>query len=416
MTVPANDPQSFSFDATGGSDPAYVDFSLTHAAAPNDQTLRPGNYSVTETPVAGWDLTNTVCVSSIGDTETAGTLELDAGETITCTFTNTKRGHIIVDKVTVPANDPQSFNFDATGGSDPAYVDFSLTDAAAPNDQTLRPGNYSVAETPVAGWDLTNTVCVSSIGDTETAGSLELDAGETITCTFTNTKRGHIIVDKVTVPANDPQSFNFDATGGSDPAYVDFSLTHAAAPNDQTLRPGNYSVTETPVAGWDLTNTVCVSSIGDTETAGSLELDAGETITCTFTNTKRGHIIVDKETDPDGSTQSFEFDPSYGDNFNLLDGETNDSGPLLAGNYSVAEVTPLPAGWDLDTATCDHGETPDDIDLGARRDDHLHVQQQPGRHHRSRQVARRRFVHGHVHVRTSYGRGHQSATRTTRVT
>ena len=62
----------------------------------------------------------------------------------------------------------------------------------------------------MAGWDLTNTVCVSSIGDTETAGSLELDAGETITCTFTNTKRGHIIVDKVTVPANDPQSFSFD--------------------------------------------------------------------------------------------------------------------------------------------------------------------------------------------------------------
>ena len=155
-----------------------------------------------------WDLTSSPCVSSIGDTESAAALELDAGETITCTFTNAKRGHIIVDKVTNPSGDPQSFNFDAGGGS---YADFSLTDAAAPNDQTLIPGNYSVSETVPAGWDLTSSPCVSSIGDTESAAALELDAGETVTCTFTNTKRGHIIVDKVTNPSGDPQSFNFDA-------------------------------------------------------------------------------------------------------------------------------------------------------------------------------------------------------------
>ena len=63
-------------------------------------------------------------------------IELDAGETITCTFTNTKRGHIIVDQVTNPSGDPQSFDFDASGGS---YADFSLTDAAPPNDQTSFP-------------------------------------------------------------------------------------------------------------------------------------------------------------------------------------------------------------------------------------------------------------------------------------
>lgn len=44
-----------------------------------------------------------------------------------------------------------------------------------------------MSETTPSGWDLTGTVCVSSISDTESAGSLELDAGETITCTFTNT-------------------------------------------------------------------------------------------------------------------------------------------------------------------------------------------------------------------------------------
>ena len=343
VTNPSGDPQSFDFDASGGS---YADFSLTDAAAPNDQTLVPGNYAVSETVPSDWDLTSSPCVSSIGDNETAASLELDAGETITCTFTNTKRGHIIVDKVTNPSGDPTSFNFDGSGGS---YADFSLTDAAAPNDQTLVPGSYSVSETVPSDWDLTSSPCVSSIGDNETAASLELDAGETITCTFTNTKRGHIIVDKVTNPSGDPTSFNFDASGGS---YADFSLTDAAAPNDQSLVPGNYAVSETVPSGWDLTSSPCVSSIGDNETAATLELDAGETITCTFTNTKRGHIIVDKVTSPSGDPQSFDFDASGGSyaDFNLTDAAAPNDQTLVPGNYSVSET--VPSGWDLTSSPC----------------------------------------------------------------
>ncbi|HEU4507265.1 MAG TPA: hypothetical protein VFR78_03435 [Pyrinomonadaceae bacterium] len=343
VTNPSGDPQSFSFDANGGS---YADFSLTDAAMPNDQTLVPGNYSVSETVPSGWDLTSSTCVSSIMDTEAPGAIELDPGETVTCTFTNTKRGHIIVDKVTNPSGDPQSFNFDAGGTG---YVDFSLTDAAMPNDQTLVPGNYSVSETVPSGWDLTSSTCVSSIMDTEAPGAIELDPGETVTCTFTNTKRGHIIVDKVTNPSGDPQSFNFDANGGS---YADFSLTDAAMPNDQTLVPGNYSVSETVPAGWDLTSSTCVSSIMDTEAPGTIELDAGETVTCTFTNTKRGHILVDKVTNPSGDPQSFSFDAnggSYAD-FSLTDAAMPNDQTLVPGNYSVSET--VPAGWDLTSSTC----------------------------------------------------------------
>ena len=45
----------------------------------------------------------------------------------------------------------------------------------------------------------------------ETPASLDVGAGETVTCTFTNTKQAKIIVTKVTVPACDPQDFNFSA-------------------------------------------------------------------------------------------------------------------------------------------------------------------------------------------------------------
>jgi hypothetical protein len=340
VTNPSGDPQSFNFDAGGGS---YADFSLTDAAAPNDQTLVPGSYSVSETVPSGWDLTSSPCVSSIGDTETIGALELDPGETITCTFTNTKRGHIIVDKVTNPSGDPQSFNFDAGGGS---YADFSLTDAAAPNHQTLVPGTYSVSETVPAGWDLTSSPCVSSIGDTETIGALELDAGETITCTFTNTKRAHIIVDKVTNPSGDPTSFNFDANGG---AYADFSLTDAAAPNDQTLVPGYYSVSETVPSGWDLTSSPCVSSLGHAETIASIKLNAGETVTCTFYNRKRANLIVEKQTAPDGATGSFTFTGTAAGT--ISDGGTIPVNNLVPGTYTSTENDPTP-NFDLSSIVC----------------------------------------------------------------
>ena len=105
-----------------------------------------------------------------------------AGQTQTCLLTNVMTGHIIVDKVTNPAGDPQSFDFTTTGTG---YVGFSLTDAAAPNSQEVLPGAYTVAEMVPEGWDQTSAVCDNG----EIIESIDVGPGETITCTFTNTKR-----------------------------------------------------------------------------------------------------------------------------------------------------------------------------------------------------------------------------------
>ncbi len=62
-------------------------------------------------------------------------------------------------------------------------------------------------------------------------------------------------------------------------------------------------------------------------------------------------IIVEKQTDPDGATESFEFSPNYGSNFSLSDGQSNHSaGSLTPGDYSVSEI--IPAGWRLDSIIC----------------------------------------------------------------
>ena len=101
-------------------------------------------------------------------------------------------GVIKVDKVTNPANDPQSFNFTLTGGPTPVNTPFSLTDASAPfNSGGLATGAqpYVVAETVPDGWTQTTATCTSDqAGRTQTPGNIVLRNGETVTCTFTNTK------------------------------------------------------------------------------------------------------------------------------------------------------------------------------------------------------------------------------------
>ena len=70
-------------------------------------TVTPGTYVVSESALAGWDLTNLVINdpdggSSINLATRTATIDLDAGESITVTYTNTKRGAISVVKDAVP--------------------------------------------------------------------------------------------------------------------------------------------------------------------------------------------------------------------------------------------------------------------------------------------------------------------------
>jgi hypothetical protein len=200
--------------------------------------------------------------------------------------------------------------------------------------------------------------------------------------------KGTIVVDKVTVPANDPQSFSFTTTGSG---YTGFSLTHAATPNSQELNAGTYSVSETPVNGWTQTSVACVSSLGGSENPASIGLVIGETVTCTFTNTKDAIPPVLGCTDPealnhdpeatedDGSceypesakltivkeveaadgaslpgTWSFDFDHAEGTEFTLDDENTSkEFSGAIVGEHNFTEVTPLPADWYLTGVVCE---------------------------------------------------------------
>jgi hypothetical protein len=347
VTDPSGSSQSFEFDPSWSAS----NFFLTDAAAPADSgALVPGTYSVAEVNLpSGWDLTSATC----SDGSPVSAIVLGVAETVTCTFTNTQRGHILVDKVTDPSGSSQSFEFDPSWSAS----NFFLTDAAAPADSgALVPGTYSVAEVNLpSGWDLTSATC----SDGSPVSAIVLGAGETVTCTFADTlERGHIYVDKATDPSGSAQSFEFDPSWGDNFYLTDADPAHDSGP----LLPGTYSVGEVNLpAGWSQSNVTC----SDGSSPSAIDLSPGEAVTCVFSNLlARGRIYVDKVTDPSGSAQSFEFEPSWGDNFFLTDaGAPNDSGALLPGTYSVDEVN-LPSGWDLTSATCDDGSPISAIDLG----------------------------------------------------
>jgi hypothetical protein len=367
VTVPSGDSQVFGFTVDGsGSALSDEDFFTVG-------DLQPGDYDVKETVPVGWELTDISCTDTVGAITNGVTVTIDPGETVTCTFTNTKQGKIIIDKVTVPPGESQSFlftpSYPLTSGST-----FSLTDATTPHESGFLSPNtsYTVAETVPGGWDLTQIDCDdgNSFGDISTGNAtINLGAGEIVTCTFTDTERGSITIIKDAI-FNHAQDFAYTTTSSTDTPISNFTLdddsgaegedgTNSNTRGFPDLKPGDYTVTESVPGGWELTDLTCSDTL-NTSTSGataSITLDPGEDVTCTYEDTQLGKIITVKVTSP-STTEDFLFSPSYGTGatFSLTNGESEDSGFLTAGTtYSVTE-TEL-TGWILKSIVCDDGNS-----------------------------------------------------------
>ena len=308
--------------------------------------VEPGTYSVTES-LAGrdfWDLVSIDCDddNSSGSLQTlTATYEVDPGETVKCTFTNVKRSLIVVKKITDPQGATESFAFDASYDQD----GFTLTDGQQNVSEPLLPGPYSVTESVPEGWELESATCDNG----DEPDEIDLPASSTVTCTFTNRKlpeTGTIVVEKVTDPSGDETEFDFEF--GQD----GFTLADGESETFDELDAGTYSVSEDTPEGWELTSATC----SDQSPPNAVDLAAGETVTCTFTNTRLpelGTIIVEKQTSPDGAQGSFTFS---GD----ASGTIGDGGQIIVvdlepGTYASTEGSA--AGWLLTSIECDDEES-----------------------------------------------------------
>ena len=125
--------------------------------------------------------------------------------------------------------------------------------------------------------------------------SIQLEAGESLTCTFTNTEDAQVTVSKVAEP-EDEQAFSFTTTGGFDASS--FSLQddgdENSSPSSQAFTfagtdfdPGDETITEDGETGWTLTALNCTGD-DDYQESGStatLNVEPGETIVCDYENT-----------------------------------------------------------------------------------------------------------------------------------
>ena len=304
-----NTPFDFTEDIPGPGN----GFTLTDPADNTESfnDVAAGTYTVIETGETGWTLDDLTCVDPSNDTTTdvsGGTavINLSAGETVTCTFENSRdTGTIVIQKEADPEDDTE-FNFTENihGGGGM----FTLSDPSDNIEQfdDVPTGSYNVNEAAEPGWTLDSIVCddANSTGDTGSGqATINLEKDEVVTCVFNNSRNtGTIVIVKEADPADDtPFSFTEDIPG----AGSGFTLMD---PSDNTetfndVPTGTYTVAENVSPGWLLTGLVCddANSTENTATAtATILLEKDETVTCTFSNgevpTPAADIFVSTET------------------------------------------------------------------------------------------------------------------------
>ena len=193
VTDPVDNVTAFSLHAEGTGTITAPANRTIQSGTPQDFEVTPGTYRVGELAQAGWDQTGNTCHG----------LVVAAGATVPCTITNTKKGSIAHRQehfgwrhdLQLHGRRPQLL----LGGTE---RDDERRDGRHDTDSDMSAGTYySGSETVPAGWDQTASSCNNG-----TPGCFVVPAGGTVTCMFTNTKKGHVVVTKVTDPAGDPTS------------------------------------------------------------------------------------------------------------------------------------------------------------------------------------------------------------------
>lgn len=296
VTDPAGDLQSFSFDAFGGT---YIDFNLTDQDIPNDQELPAGTYNISEAVPAGWTQSSATC----SDGSPVNAIDLAVGETITCTFTNTKKSHIIIIKDAIN-NDAQNFTFHnnfGNGNPDTFLLDDD-SNATLLNTQDFEvlPGTYFITEDAVTGWQQESASCDGG----ETIDSIDVAPGETVTCTFVNEEFASIILVKNTVGGEGDFTFNMTGDGLPPSTQLTTVLGTASQTFNDLDQDNTFSISEVVPTGWELTGSSCTG----TNTPSSITPNPDETVTCTFTNEKLPTLTLVKTVNNDNGGTATETD------------------------------------------------------------------------------------------------------------
>ncbi len=317
-------------------------------------------------------------------------------------------GSITISKDALP-DDPQDFSFT---GSGPNGFDFgggfSLDDDAdgtlpsTATFNTLVPGTYSATEGAQTGWSLTGLTCVDPDNGSSTdlgtsTATVDLDADENITCTFTNTQLVASIVltktptlDDTVVPPNGvvnagdmiTYTFSVENTGNvtisnitvTDPLLPTLSCTIASlAPGvtDSCAATNNvYTLSQADIDSGSRDNTATATGadpgnnpVTDDDTQ-TVNLSSSPSIVLTKTPTLDDTVVAPGGVVNAGDTITYAFSVENTGNVTITDIVVTD--PLLPA-LSCTIPSLAPAATDSCTATNNvYTLTQADIDNGSR--------------------------------------------------
>ncbi len=383
---------NFEFTLEGAPDPTAQTVSSSTPTASWNNLIPGATYTLQEaTPGSEWIQTEIACevepdpghgfIPLTDQSAAPGfQIQLLAGENIRCSVENIATASLAVQKVYIgPSTDwlfvfslhemgsPDSPVTRTLTSTQPIGVWENLVPNRAYDFMELNPGpNYQQGEINC----MVNDVL---LGDPATDGAgiiLTPKPGDVISCTLVNTERGTVTIEKQTIPDEsqvDPMTaFTFIS---SLPHVPDFTLTDGQT-RTLTVDAGTYTASEVVPMGWDLETITCDddNSTGVNPTA-TINVAPGEDVTCVFENTLHGTIIVETITNPAFHPAVFSFATNAGDPFTLttdtaFPGENAMVLDLLhPGVYSVTENPH--AGWGTTGATCDNGDSPNNITLDA---------------------------------------------------
>ncbi|MCF6262897.1 MAG: hypothetical protein L3J24_04845 [Xanthomonadales bacterium] len=256
--------------------------------------LAPGVYDLSETVPANWSLVSSSCDNG----STLPNVSVATDEVVTCTFTNTNLGTLIVRKQTLPDMDPQSFSFNgniaALTGS---LTDFDIAATELSTTITVGGGVIFTTETVPADWVLTDISCTGAVnsgiqfngdpnfdpGDTTVA--VDLAAGETVICTYTNTKDTILTLVKTITNNSGGTAAATDWTLNAAGTTPLSGVTGTPAVTNVVVTPGDYVLSETAgPAGYIASSWSCVGSGGGSISGATATLPVGSDTTCTINN------------------------------------------------------------------------------------------------------------------------------------
>ncbi|MGY0614488.1 prealbumin-like fold domain-containing protein [Vibrio sp. FJH11] len=365
-----------------------------------DFLLQEGTYTITETLKEGWTQ-----VSAVGDCQFTINYPADYGVVKKCEFTNRKLGTVIINKETLPDGDTATAFAFTDDISEPNT--FDLMDDGTKTFLNIAPGKYTVAETdPHPDYDLSELVCTddatqegynvldSGVDVANLTATINLDAGETVECTFTNTKRGMAMVNKLTDGvANTSINWVFTLSGpgvnASDQTIPQSGPANTLLDfNNAKLIPGEtYRLCEVDIpVSWTTVWTVGGVTIPEVLDNADPDLLSGENYSPVFnpnyvaTGEADNSTLCVKFVVEPGQTLSFEVNnisPPGGDqrtigywkNWNTCSGGRQQYKAADNGFFLLEDALPLTIG-SLVVSTCDVGRSlldKRDIDSGKKR-------------------------------------------------